>query len=116
MYFAIEGNKMAVSDTVKLFKAADHLAKNIRAFNDDGSVFNLTGSTLTLEVYTDATRTTSVKSLACVLGGTPTGGAATVTVAPAGASFGPGKYVAFLKSDIAGVVNISKNYVTLVAG
>lgn len=116
MYFAIEGLKNSANDTVKLFKAADHLAKNIRAFNDDGSVFNLTGSTLTVEVYTDATRTTSVKSLACVLGGTPTGGAATVTVAPSGASFGPGKYVAFLKSDISGVVTISKNYVTLVAG
>lgn len=114
MYFAIEGGKQSASDTVKLFKASDHAIKYVRVFADAGTPQDITG-TLTLEVYSDTTRATSVKSLT-LTAVTAAAGIASITAAVANVDFGPGKYVAYVKLNNSGAISISKNYVTLTVG
>lgn len=115
MYCVIEGNKTTTDDVVKLFKGADHTDKYVRYFNDDGTPFNLTGSTATILVYSDKLRTTLVATLSLTLV-TATAGLAKLSLAVAGATFGPGVYFGFAKSDISGAIALSKNAVTIKVG
>jgi hypothetical protein len=89
---------------LSLFKGADTVL-NLMLLADGspvqavqpGSQLDLTGDTITVEVYTDAQRSVAATAThACALG-TVTAGAATCTIANAAMTYGPGLFYLFVK-------------------
>jgi len=114
----ILGQAFTPNDSVKLYKGADGAAIIMRVINDDGSLLDTTGSTVTLELYTDTVRTAaSVDSLTPAVTAA-TSGHLTLTPTAASINIGPGIFYAFAKRVVTagGATTISQNYVKVVIG
>ena len=105
------------SYTLKLFKGADDALQRVRVLNDDGTVEDTTGDTVTLELYTKTDRSSAVVKSQALTAVSATAGTMSFTPTIAGQNYGPGTYYAFLKHVTgAGVVTFSKNNYKIVIG
>lgn len=86
----------------------------------DGTPLDLTGDTVTLEVYDTTTRkNAATKTLTATLATLPkVQGHASLTVAVADIDFGPGTYYAFVKriNDTGPTTEFSRKYTTIKVG
>lgn len=112
----ILGGKSLPQDTLKIFKAADALAIPLRVLDDTGAPINLTGHTVTLECYASPLRSAAaVKTLSTTVVDA-TAGAHQLLPVVSSIDFGPGTYYVYAKTDNAGAISISQNYITLKVG
>ena len=112
------GKYVGENESVKLFKAADKQATIVRLLNADGTPFDTTASTVTLEVYASASRNAAAVKSITLAAVTEAAGAMSFTPTVANMTFGPGTYYAFVKHVLTAgsVVTISINHVKLVIG
>ena len=86
----------------------------------DGTPLDLTGDTVSLEIYdTPSRKNAATKSIAAVLGTVPkVQGHASVPVAVADIDFGPGTYYAFVKriNDTGPTTEFGRKYTTIKVG
>jgi hypothetical protein len=84
------------NSTIDLFKAGDDVVKAV-IVSDAAVPLDITGDTLTLEVYdTEDRKNAVIASLAGTIA-VATGGEITFTLADTQITFGPGKYYGFVK-------------------
>lgn len=102
---------------INILRETDKVLNGV-LMNDDGSELDITGHTVTLEVYKNKSRSDTPTSLAAALV-TAAAGTFTVTIADDDlliADFPAGDYYAWVKRDNAGDIELSKEYVILALG
>lgn len=102
---------------LKLFKAADESIQRVRVISDEGVPEDVTGDTVTLELYSKSDRSGTVVKSQALTTVSATAGTMSFTPTIAGQNYGPGTYFAFLKHVTAGgTVTFSKNYYKITIG
>ncbi len=75
-----------------------------RLMNDDGSLHDLSTATVDLLLYTRPNRNVTVSLTAAGVVGTAAQGTFGVTIDDSALNFGPGRYYAFVRRTLAGVI------------
>ena len=109
-------NGRITEDTLKIFKSADDSLITGRILNADGTVYDMTSATATLEVYDTVNRKNAASVSWALVTVVAANGSFSFTPAVATTNLVPGTYYVYLKSTIAGVTLISDNYYKLTVG
>lgn len=107
-----EGRSLAI-------KGGTDLVLNIKALNDDGSLYALSTATPTLEIYGRADRRNAAVLSAAIVATVAADGSATCTLTATEIAIGvlpPGRYYAFLKLDLSGVIAFGNKPTVLEVG
>lgn len=100
-------------------KGGTDIVLNIKALNDDGSLYALSTATLTLEIYARADRRNAAVLSAAGVATVAADGSLTITLAATEIAIGvlpPGRYYAFLKLNLAGVITFGSKPTVLEVG
>lgn len=96
--------------TLKLLRGTDAVINGV-LMNDDGSELDITGMTITIELYAKKDRSDTPTSLAGALSAQPAAGTFTVTIGDSTlpvATFSAADYYAWVKRDDSGDIELSK--------